>query len=135
MSEKPTAGFVLSLIGGIFIFLVGLGLAALGNIVGSMPGVPLGGANALTMLGAIGAVNGLVVMIFGVLLYVRPHQHVVWGVLIIVFSVVSLFDSLGGFFIGLILGLIGGIMGVVYKPPAPMAPGMMQPMPPSMPPQ
>ena len=100
-----------------------------------MLGVPLGGANALTMIGAIGAVNGILVMVFGVLLYVRPHQHVVWGVLIIVFSIVSLFDSLGGFFIGLILGLIGGIMGVVYKPPAPMAPGMMQPMPPSMPPQ
>ena len=134
MGEKPTAGFVLSLIGGIFIFLVGLGIAALGNIIGSMPNVPLGGANALTMIGAIGAVNGILVMVFGVLLYVRPHQHVVWGVLIIVFSIVSLFDSLGGFFIGLILGLIGGIMGVVYKPPAPMAPGMMQPMPPSMPP-
>ena len=53
----------------------------------------------------------------------------------IVFSVVSLFDTLGGFIIGLILGLIGGILGAVWKPPAPMAPGMMQPMPPSMPPQ
>src|SRR5947199_10114462 len=74
-------------------------------------------------------------MVVGILLYVKPQQHVVWGVLVIVFSVVSLFYTLGGFIIGLILGLIGGILGAVWKPPAPMAPGMMQPMPPNMPPQ
>jgi len=89
----------------------------------------------VTLLGVVGIVNGLLVMVFGILLYVKPQQHVVWGVLVIVFSVVSLFDTLGGFIIGLILGLIGGILGAVWKPPAPMAPGMMQPMPPSMPPQ
>ena len=41
MSEKPTAGFVLSLIGGIFIFLVGLGLAALGTSWGACLAYPL----------------------------------------------------------------------------------------------
>ncbi|TLZ98129.1 MAG: hypothetical protein E6J94_05275 [Methanobacteriota archaeon] len=134
-SEKPTAGLVLSLIGGIFILLVGILIAAVGGFMGSLPGVPGGGANMVTLLGVVGIVNGLLVMVFGILLYVKPQQHVVWGVLVIVFSVVSLFDTLGGFIIGLILGLIGGILGAVWKPPAPMAPGMMQPMPPSMPPQ
>jgi len=134
-SEKPTAGLVLSLIGGIFILLVGILIAAVGGFMGSLPGVPGGGANMVTLLGVVKIVNGLLVMVFGILLYVKPQQHVVWGVLVIVFSVVSLFDTLGGFIIGLILGLIGGILGAVWKPPAPMAPGMMQPMPPSMPPQ
>ena len=135
MSEKPTAAFVLSLIGGIFIFLVGLLITAVGGIAGSIPGVPSGGANMLTLLGVIGIVNGLLVMVFGILIYIKPQQHVVWGVLVIVFSIVSLFDTLGGFIIGLILALIGGILGAVWKPTAPMQPGMMQPMPPSMPPQ
>ena len=135
MGEKPTAAFVLSLLGGIFIFLVGILVAAVAGMVGSVPGVPGGSANMLTIIGVIGIVNGLLVMVFGVLIYMKPQQHVVWCVLVIVFSIVSLFDTFGGFIIGLILGLIGGILGAVWKPPAPMQPGMMPPMPPSMPPQ
>ena len=140
MGEKPTAAFILSLLGGIFILLVGAGFAALGGVLGNMlSGVPGGGgqqaANTFVLLGAIGVVEGLLVMIFGILLYVRPKQHVIWGVLVLVMSLISFFPTLGGFFIGLILGLIGGILGIVWKPPAPMQGGMMQPMPPSMPPQ
>ncbi|TMI14975.1 zinc ribbon domain-containing protein [Candidatus Bathyarchaeota archaeon] len=51
-----------------------------------------------------------------------------WGVIIIILSLISFAtSSLGGFFIGFLLGLIGGILGIVYKPA--MAAGAMQPPP------
>jgi len=68
------------------------------------------------------------------MLWMKPQQHVMWGVVVLLFSLFSIITT-GGFFIGLILGLIGGILGIAWKPPAPMAPGMAPPMmPPSMPP-
>ncbi|TLZ84824.1 MAG: hypothetical protein E6K02_09965 [Methanobacteriota archaeon] len=137
MAEKPTAAFVLSLIGGIFVLLVGIAFAVLGSILGSMVGGiggPAGATDIIVWYGVIGFVNGLLMIVFGVLLYIRPTQHVVWGALVLILSIASFFTTLGGFFIGLILGLIGGILGIVWKPPAPMA-GMAPPMmPPSMPP-
>jgi len=134
VAEKPTAAFVLSLIGGIFILLVGLAIAVLGSILGSMiggVGGPAGAADVITLYGIVGLVNGLLVIVFGVLLYVKPQQHVIWGVLVLILSIASWFTTLGGFFIGLILGLIGGILGIAWKPPMQMAaPMMQQPMPP-----
>src|SRR3989304_5926486 len=132
MADKPTAAFVLSLIGGIFILLVGLVIAVLGSILGSLIGGVGGTADIITIYGIIGVVNGLLVMVFGILLYVKPQQHVAWGVLVLVLSIASWFTTAGGVFIGLILGLIGGILGIVWKPPPPMAmpPMMQQPMPP-----
>lgn len=38
-----------------------------------------------------------------------------WGVLIPIFSILSLFGG-GGFFIGMILGIIGGALGLAWKP-------------------
>src|SRR6266705_4847066 len=136
MSEKPTAAFVLSLIGGIFVLLVGIAFAVLGSILRNMVcwiGGPDGATDIIVWYGVIGFVNGLLMIVFGVLLYIRPTQHVVWGALVLILSIASFFTTLGGFFIGLILGLIGGILGIVWKPPAPMA-GMAPMMPPSMPP-
>lgn len=83
----------------------------------------------VTLYGIIGVVNGLLVIVFGVLLYVKPQQHVVWGVLVLILSIASWFTTIGGLFIGLILGLIGGILGIVFKPTQPMmmAPPMAPP--------
>src|SRR5437667_11328226 len=137
MSEKPTAAFVLSLIGWIFILLGGAAIAALGSILSGMVGSfgAAGGADIVTLYGIIGVINGLLVIIFGVLLYMQPQRHVAWGVLVLVLSIASWLTTIGGFFIGFILALIGGILGIAWKPPAPMAPGMAPPMmPPSMPP-
>ncbi|MCI4366115.1 MAG: DUF6114 domain-containing protein, partial [Thermoplasmata archaeon] len=63
----------------------------------------------------------------GVMVWVRPQQHVIWGVLIIVFAVISIPLGGGGFILGFILALIGGILALVFKPMPMMmgGPGMM----------
>ena len=129
---------MLSLIGGIIIFLVGLLILALASALnailgstgaGAVPGF-VGFAMAISTIGYIGIITGLLVIIGGVMMYVRPQQHVIWGVVVLVISIVSIF-GLGGFFLGLILGVIGGILGIVFKPSMPMmAPPMAPPMPP-----
>jgi Family of unknown function (DUF6114) len=127
MHHKPTAAFILSLIGGIFILLGGLAYVALGAFIGSLGVGGVGGAVAL--YGGIGALLGILVIVGGVMLWVRPDQHIVWGILIIVFAIISLvFAFFGGFVIGFILALIGGILGLVFKPMATMmGGGMMMP--------
>lgn len=119
MAEKPTAGFVLSLIGGIFILLGGLLWISVGAIIGSL-GLGDFGLGP-TLLGAVGVIMALLVMIGGVMMYMRPQQHLMWGVIVLVFTLVSVPFSFFGLLIGFILGLIGGILGIVFKPSAPMA--------------
>lgn len=110
--QKPTAAFVLSLIGGIFIMLwgvaiVGIGLAAQNATFGLYGG-------GITAVGSVEMVLGILVLVFGVLLYVLPQHHVVFGVLVLVFSIASLI-GLGGLIIGFILGVIGGALGISHK--------------------
>ncbi len=119
MAEKPTAGFVLSLIGGIFILLGGLLWISVGAIIGAL-GLGDFGLGP-TLLGAVGVIMALLVMIGGVMMYMRPQQHLMWGVIVLVFTLVSVPFSFFGLLIGFILGLIGGILGIVFKPSAPMA--------------
>jgi hypothetical protein len=67
--------------------------------------------------GVLGLVFGLIVIISALKLNSHPHEHTTWGVLILVFSVVSVFGSMmGGFGIGMLLGLIGGILAITWKP-------------------
>jgi hypothetical protein len=46
----------------------------------------------------------------------KPQEHTTWGMLIAIFSALSIFGAMGGFGIGLILGLIGGVLAVIWKP-------------------
>ena len=136
MSEKPTAAFVVSLLAGIFILLGAIVMMALSSLLGGlMIGVGAGAAASVILLyGVVGLIFAILVLVGAVMLWMKPQSHVAAGVIILLFSLFSIIST-GGFFIGLILGIIGGILAIIWKPPAPMAPGMMQPMPPSMPPQ
>jgi len=136
VSEKPTAGFVVSLIAGIFILLGAIFMMVLSSMIGGFAlGVGAGAAAGLFLIyGAVGLIFAILVLVGAVMLWMKPQSHVAAGVIILLFSLFSIISG-GGFIIGLILGIVGGILGIVWKPPAPMAPGMMQPMPPSMPPQ
>lgn len=136
MSEKPTAAFVVSLLAGIFILLGAIFMMVLSSILGGFAiGVGVGAVGSLLIIyGAVGLIFAILVLVGAVMLWMKPHSHVAAGVIILLFSLFSIISG-GGFLLGLILGIIGGILAIIWKPPAPMAPGMMQPMPPSMPPQ
>lgn len=125
---------MLSLIGGLLIFLIGLVIYAFASLIAFaigasgagdvVPGL-IGFSMTISTMGIIGIVSGLLVMVFGVLMLVMPRQHVIWGVLVLVLSVVSIL-AFGGLILGMILGIVGGILGIIFKPPAPvMAPAPM----------
>ncbi len=122
MGEKPTAAFVLSLIGGVFILLSGLAAALIFGFIGAgvamVPGMaPLGGAIAL--MGFLGLIFGILVIVGAVMINSGVQNKVKTGsIVVLVFSILSLFTVGGGFLIGFILGLIGSILGLTWKPEA-----------------
>ncbi len=123
MAEKPTAAFVLSLIGGIFILLGGIltavVLAAIGGILGGLGFTFMG--LGLEMMGILGVVLSLILIIAAVMMYVKPQQHAIWGALVLVMAIISFpFTAFGGVIIGFILALVGSILGIVFKPSPPM---------------
>jgi len=129
-TEKPTAAFLLSLVGGIFILLGGgvmsmFGPFGFGGMMGGYRGMMgyrysgygMMGALGFGMFGILGLIFGVIVIISAFMLNSKP-QRSTWGTLIVIFSVLSIFGSaMGGFGIGLILGLIGGILAITWKPP------------------
>jgi hypothetical protein len=50
------------------------------------------------------------------MLLAKVGQRRTWGILILVFSVLS-FIGLGGFVIGAILGIVGGVLILRWRPP------------------
>ena len=122
MTDKPTAAMVLSLIGGVFILLGGAVIALAASLISSL-GVPgTGGVGGVVAaLGAVGVIFGLIIILGAVMMYSNPQRHTMWGVVILILSILSWVTSAAGFVIGFILGLIGGILALVWKPP------MMQP--------
>lgn len=109
--SRPVAALVISLIAGVEIIVVSIILAILGGIISSNT---QGGIGAI--FGIIGIIWGILLIVSALLMYRRPEQHVLWGSLVIIFSIVSIFGAIGGIFIGLILGIIGGALGIIWSP-------------------
>jgi Family of unknown function (DUF6114) len=130
--KRSVAGGVLTIIGGLFILLVGAVIAYI--FTGLVSAFHVGSA-ALTGILFLGPVVGLLVIIFGVLALAAPSLNILWGVLIIVFAVFSIFTTaIGGVFLGFILALIGGILIAVKRAPpqpAPMSAYVPAPPPPT----
>jgi ribosomal protein L40E len=122
-AEKPSAAYLLSLIGGIFVLLGGIVTAAIGAIFTAF----IGGIGGL--FGVLGIIWGVLIIVFAFRLNSDPASHSTSGALIIVFSLLSFLGGAGGFIIGFLLALIGGILGITWNPqtqatmapPAPMA--------------
>jgi len=112
LEEKPTAAFVLSLIGGILVLLGGLLWAAIGAFVA----IFLGSVGALF---GIFAIFGIIIIIGAIMMYSQPRSAKTWGIIVLILGVISLLGivtTLGG-----LLSLIGGILAIVWKPRAPEA--------------
>jgi len=117
-NEKPTAAFALSLFAGILILINGAILGVVSSFIA--PFIP-GASEAalvtgiLTALMGIGIILGIIVIFSAVMLYRNPSQKTLWGIVILVLSIISIVIS-GGFILGLILGIIGGILALRWKP-------------------
>lgn len=118
--ERPTAAFALSLFAGILILINGAVLGVVGSFIAPfIPGIQEAAlvTAILNTLMAVGIILGVIVVVAAVMLYRNPAQKTLWGVVILVLSIISIFVG-GGFFIGLILGLIGGALALTWKPKA-----------------
>jgi len=127
MAEKPTTAYILSLIGGIFILIGGLVIAAVGSIFVFLP---VAGA-AIIGIGVFGIICAILVILGAFWINSGEKDKVKNGaILVLLFSILSLIVTGGGFFIGFLLGLIGAILGLTWNPsttasappPAPPAP-------------
>ncbi|MEM3624931.1 MAG: DUF6114 domain-containing protein, partial [Nitrososphaerales archaeon] len=63
----------------------------------------------------IGLISGIVVIFAAIMLNARPEEHVTFGMIITVFSAISLL-GIGGFFIGAVLGVVGGALAITWQP-------------------
>jgi hypothetical protein len=89
---------ILTLLGGLLILLEGLILASA----------------YFSVLFALGAGVGLILLAAGVLLGLRPRNRTVLGLVIVAFSILSFYGD-SGYLLGAVLGLLGGIIAVVSR--------------------
>lgn len=128
-SAYPKTASILALVGGIFIVLGGtlfifVSAFVLPNMSLSNISVPNGLSSsaipalvsaAVGVMGVFGLVTGAIVLASAILLLANVGQRSTWGILILVFSILS-FMSLGGFIVGATLGIVGGILTLRWKP-------------------
>jgi len=129
--ERPRAAFVLSLIAGIFILLGGVARSLVSSylrypwfgIMGRYRGWGMIGypgfqaiGTGLGIVGILGLIFGAIVIISAIMLIQRPQEHSTWGILIVIFSVLSIFGAMGGLGAGIILGVIGGVLALTWHP-------------------
>ncbi|HVQ01216.1 MAG TPA: DUF6114 domain-containing protein [Candidatus Thermoplasmatota archaeon] len=117
--ERPTKGFLLSLVAGILIIsnaaLLGTATTWFPGAIPTLPGSSANDPGILYRLTAIGLIVGVLVFLGAILLRIKPVNRKTWGVMIIGFSIPS-FITGGGFIVGLILGIIGGAFALRRNP-------------------
>ena len=128
-SAYPKTASILALTGSILILLCGTLLVWVSSVIlpnvnfpnintppqivaGSIPSIASGVVGGI---GLFGLVTGAIVLVSSLMLLAKPSQQWVWGVLILVFSALSLF-GMGGFLVGAVLGMVGGILTLRWKP-------------------
>jgi hypothetical protein len=125
VQNKPTAAYILSLLGGIFGILIGVAFLILGAlaIIAGLADAAIGfdvglgwGGSLMLGIGIWGLITSILLVVFAGKLKGNPMEHSKWGALILVFSLIGF----GGW-----LAFIGGILALIYKPipsaPAPYA--------------
>ncbi len=118
MEERPIGGFILSLLGGVFVVL--------GTIMGLVfvPAGPYAYApipNYYYPFLLTTAVCGALVLLGAMFLYWHPTLHVIWGVVVLVFAGASTVGVITGYYAlfglaGAILGVVGGAVSIAWSP-------------------
>lgn len=135
MSYQNMSGiaFILSLIAGILMLVSGA-LSALwfmsggfitNGMMGGFGGMMGGYGNMMDGFGVasgfmiglsfLGLISGVIVIVGALMLNARPAEHLTWGALILVFSIIS-FAGMGGFWIGALMGIAGGAIALSWRP-------------------
>lgn len=133
--EYPKTGSILALVGGVLIMLGGVLFLFVSQVI--IPHVDFGNftswgnyttthfnstnissiaSGVVGTMGVFGLVCGILVLLSAILLLSNLGQPRTWGVVMLIFSVLS-FLGLGGFVIGAILGIIGSVLTLRWKPP------------------
>ena len=125
-NKGTTFAFIVSLVGGLIIIIASIlnvvwyssgasNFGGYGSYHGGMMdgyhnfmGSYGGSYGFLAGISLVAVICGVIVLMGAIMLRVQPHQHMIWAIVIIVFSAVS-FVGMGGFFIGAILGIVGGL--------------------------
>lgn len=114
--KRATVGFIISLIAGVFILINAIMFVVLAEFLeelGVWAAIPDFITDIFVGMAAVGLIFALLVIVGALLIYM-PGKEVVGGILVIIFSILSIVIG-GGFLIGLILGIIGGVLGLVKK--------------------
>lgn len=116
--EKPTTAYALSLIAGILMLVNGALIAGVPGLLAAIPGtstIPEFVFGIIWAVSIVILVFGVIVLLSAVMLYRNPKSKTTWGVLILLFSILSILGG-GGFLVGTILGIIGGALALAWKP-------------------
>ena len=84
------------------------------NLYEVLPFFPLG-----SLSGILGLVWGTLILTFSYRLKIHPENHMIYGILISILSIASIYGGYWGFGVGLILGLMGGILAILWSPEEP----------------
>lgn len=116
--ERPIVATAFSFGGGVLILATSILHTWFGQMVGMW--FTMGGMRNMMDIGPmvqgvslIGVISGVLVLLATLMMYYHPAQSFKWGVVVIVFSMLSLF-GLSGFMLGAFLGLIGGGLAVSF---------------------
>lgn len=116
MSEKRlSSAFALSLVGGILIIFGGILMGLLFShfqtwMNGMMGGGMMGGMMGGWFFG-IPLIAGILVILGAVMMNIRPQETTLWGIVVLVLSVIG-FTGMGLSIVGAIIGIIGGAMAI-----------------------
>jgi len=114
--KRANFGFIFSLVGGIVDASVALLLLPAYTMVESTNSTSFPNFTFADV--AITAIIGLslaIMVIVGAFLVRRPGREMIGSIFVIVFSILGLFYTTGGLYLGLVLGVIGGILGFFKK--------------------
>jgi hypothetical protein len=99
--SRPFWGATLSLLAGLIILYIPLQLLQIAFTPGN--------------LAVIGLIFGGLIVLIGILGYIFPNFNIVFGIITIFLSILSIMGALGGFFIGTLLGIIGGSLSIAWR--------------------
>lgn len=105
-AQRPFMGGVLLCVAGLIITWVPMQI---------LPDIFLIGGEVAGLL-TVGVMFGVFVFLTGVLALLKPEHADVIGVVGVVLSILSLFGSLGGLFLGMLFGILGGNLCIAWKP-------------------